>query len=184
MIDLEVEIDTHNVSLFLKGVRAQAIPKASVRALNKVIVSVRQEAIQHVHRVRRMKKGAIRKSMLIVRATRRTLEARIKASNRPVSLKEYSAKVGGSKAHKRVIINVSGKREVLEHAFMPASLHGHVFERVGSKALPIKKLWGPSIGSALLKTSIRQATNQVIKAKWPPVFAREMQFEIDKRNGR
>ena len=184
MIDLEVEIDTHNVSLFLKGVRADAMVKASARALNKVIVSVRQEAIQHVHRVRRMKKGTIRKSMLIVRATRRHLEARIKASNRPVSLKEYSAKVGGSKAHKRVIINVTGKRQVLEHAFILPSKGGHVFERTSGKALPIKKLLGPSIGSALVRSAVRQAINQVIKVKWPAVFAREMQFEIDKRNGR
>ena len=184
MIDIEVKVDTHTVTLFLKGVRAETISKASARALNKVIVSVRQEAVQHVHRVRRMKKGAIKKSMVIVRATRRILEARINASNRPVSLKEYSAKVAGKKGHKRVIVNVTGQRKVLEHAFILPNKGGHVFERISDKALPIKKLFGPSIGSALIKSSVRLAINQVIKKKWPVVFAREMQFEINKRNGR
>lgn len=184
MIDLEVQIDTHNVSLFLRGVPADAMVKASARALNKVIVSVRQEAIQHVHRVRRMKKGTIRKSMVIVRATRRDLEARIRASNKPISFKHYSAKMMGTKGHRRVVVNITGKRQVFEHAFILPSKGGHVFERTSAKALPIKKLTGPSIGSALIKSGVRQAINQVIKTKWPAVFAREMQFEIDRRNGR
>lgn len=184
MIDLDIQVDTKSASAFLREVGLTALPVAEARALNKVIITVRKEAADKVHRVRRMKKGTLKKNMVIVRANKRHLEARIKASNRPVSLKHYSAKLGGRKGHKRVVINVTGEREVLNHAFIIPSKGGHVFERKTSKALPIKRLSGPSIGSALISSTVRLAMNQVIKDKWPTVFTREVQHEINKQAAR
>lgn len=178
MIELAIDVQTTNVQLFLKGLSSEGLDRASARSLNKVIVTVRKEAIQHVHRVRRLRKSVIRNSMPIVKATTRVQEARIKASRQSIPLKEYSAAIRGGKGNKRVVINVSGKRKRLDHAFIVSRLGGHVFERKGKPRLPIEKLFGPSIGSAVVKGSVRQALDAVIRDRWPIVFTREANFEI------
>ena len=181
MIELDIDVRTANVQLFLQGLSSEGLDRASARSLNKVIVTVRKDAIQHVHRVRRLKKSAIRNSMPIVKATTRVQEARIEASRRSIPLKEYSATLRGGKGNKRVVVNVSGTRKSLDHAFIVPKLGGHVFQREGKSRLPIKKLFGPSIGSALIKGSVRQALDAVIRDRWPIVFTREANFEIDRQ---
>lgn len=180
MIELDIEVDTKRVSLFLQGAKASAIPKAEVRALNKVIVTVRKEAVSAIHNVRRLKKGTIRKQLVLQRAFRGSHVAKVKASRRPIALKHFAAKVQGRKGNRRVVVNVTGQRKILEHAFIIESKGGHVFERKGAAALPIQRLSGPSLGSAIVKPSINTAMRQVVATRWPVVFAREVEFALSK----
>ncbi len=188
MIDLEVDIDTRDAALFVRGIDLKAVPIAEVRALNKVIVTVRKEAGNEIHKVRRIKKGTIRKQLTLIRANKRSREARVRASRRPISLKEYAAKWSGRKGNKRVVINVTGQRELLQHAFILGANGGkgggHVFERTTSKTLPIEKLWGPSLGSAIVLPATRNAMRRVVATKWPPVYKRELEFALSKLKGR
>lgn len=184
MIEIDVEIDAKRVELFFRGLETKGLDAASARALNKVAITVRQRAVQEVFKVRRIRKTDIKKSMQIVRANRRLLESRVRASNRPLSLKAYKAKLGGRKGHKRVVVNITGKRQVLEHAFILEGKGGHVFERKGSKSLPIRRLSGPSIGSAMVKGAVKNVLRGVIRERWPVVYKREVEFEIRKLSRR
>lgn len=154
MIDIDIEVDTKSAALFIRGVNLKAVPIAETRALNKVIITVRKEAVSEIHAVRRLKKTAIRKQLILQRASKGRPEARVKASRRGIPLKEYSAKMAGRKGSKRVVINITGQRKRLDHAFIIDKIGGHsvghVFERVGPSPLPIKKLFGPSLGRALV----------------------------------
>ena len=168
----------------MRGIPKKAIPVAEVRSLNKTIVSTRQRAVQHVHQHRRLKKGVIRKQLVITRANRRTFLAKISASRKPIPLKQYAAKWSGRGRNRRVVVNVSGQRQKLEHAFIIDQVAGrqvgHVFERKGSARLPIKKLFGPSLGSALVKTAVSEAVLVFAGQRWGEIFPRELEFAISK----
>lgn len=184
MIDLEIDVDTKDAALFVRGVNLKAIPVAEVRALNKVIVTVRKEASGEVRKVRRLKIGEIKKALPITRARRGIPEARVRGSRRPIPLKQYAAKMSGRKGNKRVVINITGQRKILEHAFILNKVGGravgHVFERKGEVTLPIRKLFGPSIGSALLKSSVQIGMRRVVSTSWPIVYRREVEFAMKK----
>ncbi len=184
MIDLEFEVDTQAAALFVRGVNLKAIPIAETRALNKVIVTVRKEAAGLVRKQRRLKIGVIKQSLPIVRARRGMPVAMVRGSRRPIPLKEYAAKMSGRKGNKHVVINITGQRKILRHAFILNKIGGravgHVFERKGKGALPIEKKFGPSIGSALVSTSVTIAVRRVVSTAWPVVYRRELEFAMKK----
>ncbi len=184
MIDIQIEVDTKAAALFVRGVNLNAIPVAETRALNKVIVTVRKEAASLVRKVRRLKIGEIKKSLPIVRARRGMPVAMVRGSRRPIPLKRYAAKMSGRKGNKHVVVNITGQRKILRHAFILDNIGGkavgHVFERKGEGTLPIRKLFGPSIGSALIKTSTTIAVRRVISTAWPLVYRREVEFALKK----
>ena len=184
MIDISIEVDTMAAALFVRGVNLKAIPIAEVRALNKVIVTVRKEAADLVHKVRRLKKSDIKRELAIRKASRNNPEARIRASRRAIPLKRYAAKMAGRKGSKHVVVNITGQRKILRHSFIIADIGGkavgHVFERKGSTPLPIEKKFGPSIGSALVKASTQTAVRNVLRTRWPIVYKRELEFALKK----
>lgn len=180
MIDLDIEVDTRDAELFVRGVGEKAIPIAEIRSLNKVIVTVRKEAVPRIHAVRRLKKSLIRRQLVIVRASRGKPEARVKGSRRPIPLRDFAAKWSGRKGNKRVVVNVTGKRKLLNDAFLVESIGGHVFERTTDARLPIRKLHGPSLGSALVSTAVNNALRVVIRQRWPVVYNRELAFALSK----
>ena len=180
MIDIDFQVDTMNASLFIRGVNLKAVPIAEQRALNKVIVTVRKEAVPLIHNVRRLKKSVIRQQLEIVRATRQHLEARVRASKKPIPLKEFAAKWSGRQGNRRVVVNVSGTRKMLQHAFIVTGIGGHVFERTSPARLPIRKLFGPSLGSAIVAPAINVALRRVVAGRWPAVYTRELNFALSK----
>ena len=179
-----IDVDTMAASLFVRGVNLKAIPVAEVRALNKVIVTVRKEAADLIHKVRRLKKSDIKKELAIRKASRNLPEARIRASRLGIPLKRYAAKMAGRKGSKHVVINITGQRKILRHAFIIADIGGkavgHVFGRKGGARLPIVKKFGPSIGSALIKAATQNTVRQVLRTRWPIVYKRELEFALKK----
>ena len=108
----------------------------------------------------------------------------VRGSQRPIPLKEYAAKLTGRQGNKHVVVNVSGQRKIIEGAFILDAIGGravgHVFTRKGKGRLPLKKRFGPSIGSALVQTSVQVAVRRVISTRWPLVYRREVEFAIKK----
>lgn len=180
MIDLDIEVDTRDAELYVRGVHHSALPVAEVRSLNKVIVTVRKEAVPLIHARRRLPKRDIKKQMTLVRATRNRREARVMASRRPIPLKRYAAKWSGRKGNKRVVVNVSGDKQILRHAFIVDRLGGHVFARTGQSRLPIEKQFGPSLGSALVNEFVTVSLRAVVARRWPIVFQHEVEYAISR----
>lgn len=179
-VELDITADVEAATKFVRGVRRKAIPIAEFRAVNKVAVSVKAAVIPHIHERRRLKKMLIRKNLKILRGIKGHPVARVRASNAPISLKRYGAKLMGRKGKKRVVINVAGQRTVLNHAFMPDKLNGHVFERAGKTRLPIKKMYGPGLGSALLNPRVVKVSRDTVRRRWPVVFPQELSYALSR----
>lgn len=180
-LEFDFEADIKAATRFLVFSQRKAIPKAITRSLNKVGSTARTQAAREIRQFRRLKISEIKRGMRVFRARPRRPVFEVKVSRRPISLRRYGAKMGGGKRRRRVVVNVDGERQVLEHAFfIEGRPKSPVFERVGRSRLPIRKLFGPSLGTALEKQVVRNQLRRTVGERWPRVFRHELNFELDK----
>ncbi|AGT09471.1 phage tail protein [Paracoccus aminophilus] len=91
--------------------------------------------------------GDVQKQIRRTRATVNNLSASIVARGEAFPLKYFGAKQFSF----GVRAKPWGQWQRFPHAFVSASLGGHVFVREGSGRLPIRQLWGPSVPAELMR---------------------------------
>jgi hypothetical protein len=74
-----------------------------------------------------------------------------------------------------VRVKVWGRFQQYPRTFIVGELGGNVFKRVGPGRLPIKKLWGPGIGSELIKDKSAEAF-QATARELPARLLHELAF--------
>jgi hypothetical protein len=175
---------------------AEEYPQAVARALNKTATTARAQAARQIRSVGyNIKINAIKKNLVIRRATRSELTAVIRASGRPIPLINYGAQQNAT----GVSVAVLNGRKTIRHAFIATMKSGHkgVFVRTGAAAqrigrsahitrgrtqhggkhgLPIKELYGPSIPDAFANSAVQDALKQVIEQRFGVVLAAEIKF--------
>lgn len=166
---MEIILNATKAESLLQQVSA-LLPKAVARALNRGISAARTFMVREVARDMGLRATDVRSQMPIVEATPSRLEARFGASKKRISLYRFGARgpVPSRGKGKGVTYRIgSGGRKRIATAFITTVGDGHtgVFVRVGTPRLPIKELFGPSLG-------------QVFKTYRPDGQARgEEQFE-------
>lgn len=172
--------DIEAATRHLRGVERKAIPRAAANALNVVVRRVRNTAIDEVHKVRRTKKGIVKRAFGLIRAKNWLLTAIVPSRGTVVPLRDYGAR----KTTKGVTANIEGKRKLWPGAFKIDKYGGHVFQRTTGKRLPIKKRFGPSIPTALAKQAIRNAIQSVAARDFPAVFREKLNYQLAKLRSR
>ncbi len=159
---------------------------AVVRALNRMIDQVKVRASREVRSAGyKLKAADIKNSIKINRASSGQLKATAIASGRPIPLIKYNARQVGA----GVSVDVLKGRKVIAHAFIARTANGgqQVFVREpnakhkkvvkGGKtqwsALPIRKLWGPSIPDALANKAVEKALIELIHERFPVILQHE-----------
>jgi hypothetical protein len=159
---------------------------AVVRALNRMIDQVKVRASREVRGAGyKLKAADIKAAIKVNRASGGQLRADAVASGRPIPLIKYNARQVGA----GVSVDVLNGRKVIAHAFIARTANGgqQVFVREpnakhkkvvkGGKtqwsALPIRKLWGPSIPDALANKAVGQALIQLINERFPLILQHE-----------
>ena len=179
---------TSNVQDVIKELNAAAAETrpAVVRALNKTMDRVKVRAAREVRDAGyKLKISDIKKAIRINRATSGRLRADAVASGRPIPLIQYNAKQVGA----GVSVDVLNGRKVVAKAFIattpsgstqvfirePNAIHKKVVKggKTQWSALPIRKLWGPSIPDALANKAVGQALIQLINERFPLILQRE-----------
>lgn len=178
-----IEFDAREVEKMLTDVERLALPVALTRALNKTATTVRTTATREIRTERPgLKAKTIRGQMRIQRALKGRPESAVIASGRPIPIRDYAAR----KTKAGVTVQVGpGGRKLIRHAgnkgFVVDKVGGHVFAREGSKRLPIKKLYGPSIPSTFLKDKVVGAMRRVSDETLPKRLREELNFEFTRR---
>jgi len=190
---VNIQADVKHAAAFFKELDQVHVNRASSNALNVVIREVRNESLDEISKVRRVKKSLVRRAVRITqRASNSVLTAICAAVGRPISLKEYSAKQN----ELGVTVNVEGTPKLIKGAFGPGyrgtgrgqsrvpgqveRLGGHVFVRTTQARLPIKKLMGPSITTGFIKDVVRRAQRRLIAVRWPIVLREKMSDQLVK----
>jgi hypothetical protein len=176
MIKVTVKFDDAQLKAALKQFSQQGVTRAAVRALNKAATNVRAESVRIVRERRALPAKTIRDGFSIRRASPATLTSVVTATGRPVPLRDYQARATKKGVTARVVR--TGPRKRISHkgnkAFLIKKLGDHVFARETSKRLPIKKLYGPSIPTALASEAISRA----IETKAADSLSKRLQEEL------
>lgn len=146
---MQVGIDTSAADERIKKLATylgtKPLARALARSLNRAGAAGRTALNRGIRKELPLKAATVRDAIEMERATPADLSIDYKVERRPLSLKEFGARQTARGVTARV--KRGGRRSLVRSAFIAKKLGEHAFVRVSSKRLPIKKLFGPSIGS-------------------------------------
>lgn len=138
-------------------VRDKTLATAGMRAINhtgaKAFTRVRRELAGQTSAPREI----ITNSLKALKASTETLEYRITASGKALSLRHFRPR----QFRAGVRAKVWGRLQTYPGTFIVHSIHGHVFRREGRSRLPIKILYGPNIAKEVVKDKTREGFEAV-----------------------
>lgn len=182
-VDYKDEIE--RVKRELSWMRNKAVDAAANRANNRTAVQVRTEAVRslgkEIGKATGLSAAGFRRSMRIIRSTRRTLRAAVVASGRPLPLIGFAAR----QTTRGVTAAAWGKRKLYRGAFIARMPTGHrgVYARTSKKRLPIRELWGPSIPKVFIDEHVQRSLKTSVTRRWPRNFQRELNYYLRRFNG-
>lgn len=138
---------------------AGKLRQAEVRALNhvgaKALTAVKRALIAQTS----LPRAAVEAGLAAQKASKaNTEEFRIVGTGKRASLRSFAPHQFAA----GVRVKIWGRFQRYPHTFIVSSLgEGQVFRRVGKSRYPIKKLWGPGIGSELVKDQSKAAFEKV-----------------------
>jgi len=146
----EVKFDEEKLRQIQRLLRAvpQELPGVMSRAINRTATSVKTEIARRISAKVKITQAAVKRSLLIRKATRRRWVATISVGHKRIPLIHFGARQTKKGVSYR--IEKQGPRKSIKSAFiqtMPVSGHIGAFKRTGPKRLPIVQLLGPSPAS-------------------------------------
>lgn len=173
---LSVKADVSRALKSVSETREKIVLAAAARALNRTATTLRAEAARQISTQLGLKVSAVKRGLFINKAAKHALVAQIVAvGKRGIPLRDLHPRQTDSG------VTVRGGTLVpteYPHAFIVEALGRHVFERVGKKRLPIRRLYGASIPSAFSTAAVRQALNTIGAATWKKNFEHELQHRL------
>lgn len=153
--------------------------RALVRAMNRALTSGRTLMVQRIAADTGLKSGDIKKAFVQGTATAENLEARIGVGLKRIPLISFNARGREPSRGKGrgVSYRMKGGSGRIETAFISTMKSGHrgVFVRSGKARLPIRELFGPSLGHVFAK--YRPEGVAKVREAFAKNFASEMAFE-------
>lgn len=183
MPDIRLEYNDRQVRAWAQDLSGGSISKAEVAALNKLGPQVRTATQNAIADVRNLKKRRIASEIFTTRASVSAPAFTVKSRGRPISFKDYGARAnrgrGRNQKTKGVIVSVTpGKSDLFESAWVSQQMGGHVFERVGAARLPVRKLTGPSIATAMKAPSVLAAQEARVREAWPRLLKSQLERSL------
>ena len=159
--------------------------RATVRAMNRAITSGRALMVQRIAADTGLKSGDVRKAMTLRNATAQRLEARLGVGLKRIPLEAFNAQGPFPSRGKGrgVSYRLRGGRGRIANAFLAQMRSGHrgVFVRSGKTRLPIRELFGPSLGHVFAK--YRPEGIERAREAFVTNWRSEMKFEASRGNG-
>lgn len=188
-MQISVKADVKAARLFFQNVSKKAIPKATARALNRAIDTVKTQAARDIRQKRDVKISEIKKAMKVNRASQKPgpyyLKAELTVTGASIPLRHF-AKAGArgvtvrvEPGSKRTRVEWRGQKAFINDKWPKSG--GNVFVRRTRKRLPIQKL--PPV-SGFHKVFLQERIIQGLKTLGVKTFKarldHELQREIDR----
>jgi hypothetical protein len=164
------------------GQQPTAIQRAAVRALNRGIKSGRTVMTRSIAQDTGLKSATVRDALRMKQASIGDQSASLEASLRRIPLIDFNAKgpePSRGKGHGITYkLGAEGGGRI-ENAFITTMGSGHrgVFARVGRTRLPIRELFGPSLGRVFLK--YRESAQARVIEMFQRNFGHELELETN-----
>ena len=143
MTAVRIDLETKELSAFLNAAPRQT-SIALLRSLKRGTKAAQTHAARVVSKDMGLKVGTVRKRIRIKQPTGQTLTGEVRADLKRIPLVNFGARA----TRRGVSYRGEGGRRRIPSAFLATMATGHrgVFKRAGSRRLPIRELFGPSIG--------------------------------------
>lgn len=145
---------TNTIPEMFGRLRSRA-PQAIVRATNRAAVSARTAMLPPMAQDLSLKQGIVKERVRMYEARVDRPVARLAASLKRIALYDFSAKgpVPSRGKGRGVTARMQGATHRYPEAFIATMRSGHVgvFQRKRTARLPIRELFGPSIGRVFIK---------------------------------
>lgn len=159
--------DDYRVSIDLAQRRLVDIPQgaeaAAARAFNRALIAGRTAATREITRRYTVKAKDVRRTFALKKASRTHLDAELISTGKALPLRAFShnptADTTGAKRKPIRVTIKAGEAYSLVRAFV---WRGNIFERLGEKRLPIRKMSGPSVPSMLGNRDIVEEVQEVM----------------------
>ncbi len=164
---ISLALRTEGVERAIKQLKTRALP-AIARALNRSIASGKTEMVRAIADDMRLKQSDLRDKLLITPATPQRLVATLAASKKRIPLMLFGARgpvPSRGKGRGVTARTATGRYPTAFIATMPTG-HVGVFQRKNKGRLPIKELFGASIGHVFEKyrpQGLARAEEQLVK---------------------
>jgi len=180
MTTVRIDLKSNQVYAYLKEV-PNGVKRAASRAMNSMNTDIRKESVDRITGIYNMRaKDAKAGVKLVSRSGPQRLRVVWAGMGRPIPLKSYGA-TGGLPQGRRVPVLVQVKRgrtKTVRGGFIGPN--GHVYKRVGTTRLPIKKLFGPALPSQFANEQVQLALVSVTNRVLPRRIESEMVRELRK----
>lgn len=184
MPTVDVRFDDRAIALQLRALREDVIDRATVRALNRTVTSVRAEAVKRVRAVLPVAAKPVRNRLKLRRATRASLEASVRVPRdwNP-SLSLFSPRWQQRQAVGATVKVGRGPRVAVPGTFTAATRYGRVgvFRRAGAQRKPI--VWQratdaglPTLAQSFLQDEVQRAMARRARERFEAEFRREIAF--------
>src|SRR5690348_11331324 len=146
---IDVRIENNGIVLSDFQIYPKAVTRALVRSLNRAITAGRTLMAQRVSKDTGLKSSTVKAAMKSQKATAARPVAALSTGLTRIPLVQFRAR----QTRRGVSYRLGGASSRIPNAFLATMATGHtgVFRRVGKKRLPIKELFGPSLGHVFAK---------------------------------
>jgi len=180
-ISLNVRADVKAALKRLGRLQQDKINKATVRALNKTIKTVRTQAVRFIAKDIGIKQKPVRKLLHLQRASRRQLFTFLAArAGKRFTLIQINPRA--RQTAKGVKVKTQGHTKIIPQGFLATMPGGHrgIYKRTSHRNLPIYELHGTSVTNVFSKAAAMQLMQQAAIAAWHKKFDHELNYELNK----
>lgn len=187
--DVSVERDLKQLRRGLRGLEKQALPKATVRTLNRVAGGAKTASARVITPQMGSRQAGVKRRIKTLRATPKRLWADLVANAKPLRLIEFvvgSKKPTQQKGGKRGPVKAKawGKTKTYAQAFIAPQKKGSkqttVYVRKSGKRLPVKQLFGPGIMQLFKQRENERVMEQAVTERFPKEFKRNLEYYISR----
>ena len=187
---MKISISTNfaDVAKALTQLHKDVAAQATARAVNRTMEQAKTAMSREIRAEFMLPAAKVNQALRINKAVARNGLFQIEASlespskkGRSLNLINFAARQ--TKQGVTVKIKRNGVRKLIRGAFI-ANGGRTVFERVGKKRLPIKPVQTIDVAQMFNTKRINAKVVQLIKNKFPEIFAREAKFYTDRFNSR
>lgn len=179
MIDIRlkgVDKALEKLSIIPKGIQ-----KAANTAINRTATSARAISSREIVKHYNVKVTDVKKTMIVKRSNRKSLEAEIISKGGVIALSKYKVSPKGiqHKGNKnkplRVAVKKGSGQKVIGGAFIAQFKSGHlgVVRRKGTKRFPIQELYGPSIPQMFKNEAVVAPVKKLVEDRLEKEFNHE-----------
>lgn len=178
-LDIDVDIKKARMSLSAYGVE---VDKAARRAINRTADTVKTHARRTISKEIGLPSKIVGQH-IIVKKARKYLYAEVVGTGKGVPLEQFKVKETGT----GLTVKALGETLEIKSGFKRKNKPGY-WKRVPDLAkesglvgrTPIRRLYGPSIPSIMIREAVMRVLEEVARTVWPKNFKHEIEYQISK----